>query len=96
MHVPANNVGDYQAAAYWQNFNIVPMETSIEDYDLTDRGVCYYNGIVHNAQGLKLTVYNMSGQLVTVGDGDIDMRSYPRGMYIVTDGKGGRMKAMNN
>lgn len=94
MHVPANSVSDYQEAEYWQNFYIVPTETSVEYCDLTDRGVRYFDGIIYNENELNLTVYNMNGQAITTGNGDIDIRNCPNGMYVVTDNKGGKTKIM--
>ncbi|MBQ9705710.1 MAG: Ig-like domain-containing protein [Paludibacteraceae bacterium] len=51
--------------------------------DLTESGVYYSNGILYNPNGLELTVFSVSGQLITTGNSDIYLYNTAAGMYIV-------------
>ncbi len=46
-------------------------------------GIYYSMETIHNPQGLALQVFNINGQLVATGNGDIDMRNAAQGIYIV-------------
>lgn len=47
-----------------------------------------FNGTtIINRSGLYLTVHNLTGAIVTEGNGNIDMSNQPRGIYIVRSGK---------
>ncbi len=46
-------------------------------------GIYYSVGTIYNPQGLNLQVFNANGQLVAVGNQNIDMYNAPQGMYIV-------------
>ena len=61
-------------------------------YTLEDYGVYYLGGKVYNSQNLYIKLYYSDGKLILSGTDDIEMSSYPNGIYIVTDGKGGFLK----
>ncbi len=46
-------------------------------------GIYYSMETIHNPQGLALQVYNLNGQLVATGNGDINMSDAANGLYIV-------------
>ncbi len=46
-------------------------------------GIYYSMETIHNPQGLALQVYNLNGQLVATGNGDINMSGAADGLYIV-------------
>ncbi len=46
-------------------------------------GIYYSMETIHNPQGLALQVYNLNGQLVATGNGDINMSATADGLYIV-------------
>ncbi|MBQ0008340.1 MAG: leucine-rich repeat domain-containing protein [bacterium] len=94
LYVPESSVSLYQSAEYWKHFNIQPLSdepTQIE-YSLADRNVVYCNDIVYNKDGLDIKLFDASGRMISSSNGDIEMSSYPNGIYIVTDGKGGFLK----
>ncbi|MCQ2332706.1 MAG: leucine-rich repeat domain-containing protein [Paludibacteraceae bacterium] len=94
LYVPASSDSLYRSALYWRNFNIqpIPEEPAALDYNLADRNVIYVNGRVYNEDGLNIKLFDVSGRLISSGNGDIEMSSCPNGIYIVTDGKGGFLK----
>lgn len=94
LYVPENSVGLYKSTEYWKNFNVKPLSEKPAhlDYSLADRDVIYCNHIVYNENGLNIMLFDASGRMITSGNGNIDMSSYPNGIYIVTDGKGGFLK----
>ena len=56
-------------------------------------GIYYRGGIIYNENNLDLQVYNLNGQLVATGNGNIDMNNTQPGVYIVRHGEFG-MKIM--
>lgn len=51
------------------------------------KGVYYANNIVVNANNLPLSVYNLTGTCIAQGEGDIDLSTYAKGIYLVRCGK---------
>ena len=69
VYVPAASLATYQAAAVWNEFNLMPESIRI------------YNGTLHNPQQLHLTLYDMQGRQVYSGT-DATL-SQPAGVYVV-------------
>lgn len=53
---------------------------------LAVNGIYYRGGIIYNEQGIDLQVYNMNGQLIASGNGNIDMTGAQSGVYVVRTG----------
>lgn len=51
--------------------------------DLAAAGITYENGIIFNANGEQLRVYNAAGQLVAESTRNIDMNTFAAGVYVV-------------
>lgn len=51
--------------------------------DLAAAGITYENGIILNANGEQLRVYNAAGQLVAESTRNIDMNTFAAGVYVV-------------
>ena len=49
----------------------------------TAAGITYENGIILNANGEQLRVYNAAGQLVAESTRNIDMNTFAAGVYVV-------------
>ncbi len=68
----------------------VIVTAKIETGELTVEvfSVYYSMETIHNPQGLALQVYNLNGQLVATGNGDINMSDAATGVYIVRSNAG--------
>jgi len=51
--------------------------------DNLQAGISYSDCTVLNPDGLPLSVYSSTGQLLTTGNADISLRPYPAGIYII-------------
>ncbi len=60
--------------------------TAIEDMQMLN--VYYSQGTIFNPSGLSLQVFNLSGQLVATGNGNINMNTATNGVYIVRSNAG--------
>ncbi len=69
--------------------------TAANQYALEDYGVYYFMGTVVNRDNIYIKLYSADGKLLKKGDDDLEMGSYPDGIYIVTDGKGGFLKIIH-
>ncbi len=62
---------------------VVEKDPTTGELTIDIASIYYANNTIHNPQGLALQVFNVNGQLVATGNGDINMSSAANGLYIV-------------
>ena len=85
IYVPAESIEKYQSAEYWSAFtNYQGFLTAIPHINSAAGNITISHGTLHNPQGLKVKIYDMSGRQVYQGcDNTINM---PAGIYIIRCG----------
>ncbi|MGL5893091.1 MAG: DUF5018 domain-containing protein [Bacteroidales bacterium] len=58
-----------------------PIETSIED--VKGGALIYVDGVVINPEGVSVDIFNIGGNKIATSNSNIDLKSYPAGVYIV-------------
>lgn len=61
----------------------------------TAPSIRYLNGKIQNPENENIILYNISGQCIEYAHGDIDMNTYPTGIYIIRTSKGECIKIMH-
>ncbi len=67
---------------------VVQVDPATGELTIETVGIYYSMETIHNPQGLALQVYNLNGQLVATGNGDINMSDAAMGVYIVRSNAG--------
>ena len=63
VYVPAEALEDYQNDTYWQEFNLHAMPTGLQTPSMPE-SIRVYGGMLHNPQGLPVSIYDMQGRMV--------------------------------
>ena len=82
VYVPAASLADYQTADVWSEFtNLQAISTTGLPAAVMPESIRMQGGMLHNPQGLHLTLYDMQGRQVYSGtDATV---SQPAGVYVV-------------
>ena len=81
VYVPAESLKDYQAAVVWKEFtNLHAMPTGLQTPSMPE-SIRVYGGMLHNPQGLPVSIYDMQGRMVY--SGTAATVSQPAGVYVV-------------
>ena len=82
VYVPAASLADYQAADVWREFtNLQGTSTTGLPTAVMPESIRMQGGMLHNPQGLHLTLYDMQGRQVYSGtDATV---SQPAGVYVL-------------
>ena len=81
VYVPAEALDAYQAAETWKEFNYLQdMPTSLQTPSMPE-SIRVYGGLLHNPQGLPVSIYDMQGRMVY--SGTAATVSQPAGVYVV-------------
>ena len=82
VYVPAASLADYQTAAVWNEFtDLQAISTTGLQTPAMPESIRMQGGMLHNPQGLHLTLYDMQGRQVYSGtDATV---SQPAGVYVV-------------
>ncbi len=81
VYVPATSLATYQAAAVWNGFNLQAISTTGLPAAVMPESIRMQGGMLHNPQGLHLTLYDMQGRQVY--SGTAATLSQPAGVYVV-------------
>lgn len=81
VYVPAASLADYQAADVWKEFNLQALPTTGLQTPSMPESIRMEGGMLHNPQGLHLTIYDMQGRQVYGGnDATISLTA---GVYVM-------------
>ena len=81
VYVPAESLDDYKEADVWKEFsNLQALQTGLQTPSMPE-SISLQDGMLHNPQGLHLTLYDMQGRQVYSGN-DATV-SQPAGVYVV-------------
>ena len=80
VYVPAESLAAYQAAEVWKEFNLQAIKTAIHTPSMPE-SIRVYDGMLHNPQGLTVTIYDLTGRPVYCGN-DLTV-SRQAGIYVV-------------
>ena len=80
VYVPAESLKDYQVAYTWREFNLHAMPTALQTPSMPE-SIRVYGGLLHNPQGLPVSIYDMQGRMVY--SGTAATVSQPAGVYVV-------------
>ena len=81
VYVPAASLAAYQAAEVWKEFNLQAISTTGLQTPAMPESIRMQGGMLHNPQGLHLTLYDMQGRQVY--SGTAATLSQPAGVYVV-------------
>ena len=80
VYVPAASLDTYKAAEVWKDFNLQARTTAIHTPSMPE-SIRVYDGMLHNPQGLTVTIYDLTGRPVYCGN-DLTV-SRQAGIYVV-------------
>ena len=81
VYVPAESLDDYKEADVWKEFsNLQALQTGLQTPSMPE-SIRMQDGMLHNPQGLHLTLYDMQGRQVY--SGTAATVSQPAGVYVV-------------
>ena len=80
VYVPAEALEDYRVASVWREFNLQAMQTALQTPSMPE-SIRVYGGMLHNPQGLPVSIYDMQGRMVY--SGTAATVSQPAGVYVV-------------
>ena len=80
VYVPAEALDAYQVADTWKEFNLQAMQTALHTPSMPE-SISVYGGLLHNPQGLPVSIYDMQGRMVYSGTATTVSR--PAGVYVV-------------
>ena len=80
VYVPAEALEDYQVASVWKEFNLHAMPTALHTPSMPE-SIRVYGGMLHNPQGLPVSIYDMQGRMVYCGTAATV--SQPAGVYVL-------------
>ena len=80
VYVPAEALEDYWVASVWKEFNLHAMPTALQTPSMPE-SMRVYGGLLHNPQGLPVSIYDMQGRMVY--SGTAATVSQPAGVYVL-------------
>ena len=81
VYVPAESLTAYQNAEVWKEFNLQAMSNSAVTNPSMPESISVYGGMLHNPEGLRVTLYDLAGRIAYDGrDAIVDL---PAGVYVV-------------
>ena len=80
VYVPAASLTAYQAAEVWKDFNLQAIKTALNTPSMPE-SISMKGGLLHNPQGLTVTIYDLTGRPVYCGN-DLTV-SRQAGIYVV-------------
>ena len=81
VYVPAASLAAYQAAEVWKEFTSLQAISSGLDTPSMPESISVYGGMLHNPEGLRVTLYDLAGRIAYDGrDAIVDL---PAGVYVV-------------
>ena len=81
VYVPADALEAYQNDTYWQEFNLHAMPATGLQTPSMPESIRVYGGLLHNPQGLPVSLYDMQGRMVY--SGTAATVSQPAGVYVL-------------
>ena len=88
VYVPAEALEDYQTAKTWNEFNLQAIPPTALQTPSMPESIRVYGGLLHNPQGLPVSIYDMQGRRVY--SGTAATVSQPAGMYVLRCGGASR------
>ena len=83
VHVPAESLSAYQAADGWKEFtNLQAISGTAIDTPSMPESISIQGGMLHNPQGLTVSIYDLTGRLVY--SGNATTVELPAGIYVVS------------
>ena len=81
VYVPAASLAAYQNAEVWKEFNLQAMSNSAVTNPSMPESISVYGGMLHNPEGLRVTLYDLAGRIAYDGrDAIVDL---PAGVYVL-------------
>ena len=81
VYVPAASLTAYQAAEVWNEFTNLQAISSGLDTPSMPESISIYGGMLHNPEGLRVTLYDLAGRIAY--DGRAAIVELPAGVYVV-------------
>ena len=81
VYVPAESLEDYKKAEIWKEFNLQAMPATALQTPSMPESISVYGGMLHNPQGLPVSLYDMQGRMVY--SGTAATVSQPAGVYVL-------------
>ena len=81
VYVPAASLAAYQAAEVWNEFKLQGISTTGLPAAVMPESISMKGGLLHNPQGLHLSLYDMQGRQVYSGNDNTV--SQPAGVYVL-------------
>ena len=82
VYVPAEALEDYWVAAVWEEFYYLQaMPANALQTPSMPESISVYGGMLHNPQGLPVSLYDMQGRMVYCGTAATV--SQPAGVYVL-------------
>ena len=82
VYVPAESLAAYQAAYVWKDFTALRAigSTGLDTPSMPE-SISVYGGMLHNPEGLRVTLYDLAGRIAY--DGRAAIVELPAGVYVV-------------
>lgn len=82
VYVPAESLEAYQAAYVWKDFTALRAigSTGLDTPSMPE-SISVYGGMLHNPEGLRVTLYDLAGRIAY--DGRAAIVELPAGVYVV-------------
>ena len=81
VYVPAESLAAYQEADVWKEFTSLQAISSGLDTPSMPESISVYGGMLHNPEGLRVTLYDLAGRIAY--DGRDAIVELPAGVYVV-------------
>ncbi len=82
LYIPEGKIMDYMFAPYWNEFtNLHTMPATALQTPSMPESIRVYGGLLHNPQGLPVSIYDMQGRMVY--SGTAATVSQPAGVYVL-------------
>lgn len=80
LYVPEEGYDDYLNADGWKYFDVQVIQSSVSELTMPE-SISVYGGMLHNPEGLRVTLYDLAGRIAYDGrDAIVDL---PAGVYVV-------------
>ena len=82
VYVPVESLDAYQAAYIWKDFTALRAigSTGLDTPSMPE-SISVYGGMLHNPEGLRVTLYDLAGRIAY--DGRAAIVELPAGVYVV-------------
>ena len=80
VYIPAEALAVYKNDTYWKEFNLQAMQTGLQTPSMPE-SIRMEGGMLHNPQGLPVSIYDMQGRMVY--SGTATTISQPAGVYVL-------------